>query len=500
MTLTAYHTARESRWPSSQLVPFIIIILVSLALLIPVASSPPLLHDSFPIDWVWADQFTSLLAHGNLLPRWLPLSNSGLGSPVFYYYPPGAFYLTGLFGLAGLSTYSSIMAAFGTASAASGVFTFAWLKHRSHRPLLGALFFVAAPYAWFDFTRRGALAESVAIIFVPLIAIGLRRVAERKSPLLLTISYAGMIFTHLPLALLTSVFLILPYVLVHRRETLKFAEGGTLGILLSSSTLLPALALDKWREAGWLWLNPVFKPAYWSVFAHHWEVGFVLQVHLMLLTIGLAGLMLFLVRRDRWGLLAAIVCVVMAGLLPLFWSLPLMAKVQFPYRALPIAEFALATALARVSGPDKNWLYVAGPALVLTSIFARPPLPSSVTTIEELARDHPDELEYLPKGTVALDPQILSLKTAAIVKGRLPSPTVPRRIVEPHFYFPSWSCGEIEPRSKLLMHDEKCRPHIIWTGVEKLGASLTGLAMLILFGLTLWRARSRTPVRPRQRI
>ena len=63
-----------------------------------------MLHDSFWIDHVWASQFTALLREGVIYPRWLPWSHEGLGSPVFYYYPPLAFYLTGAFGLGATPT------------------------------------------------------------------------------------------------------------------------------------------------------------------------------------------------------------------------------------------------------------------------------------------------------------------------------------------------------------------------------------------------------------
>ena len=65
-------------------------------LLLPALFSPTMLRDSFWIDWVWSDQFTTELAKGHLYPRWFPLANGGAGSPTFYFYPPLAFYVSGL--------------------------------------------------------------------------------------------------------------------------------------------------------------------------------------------------------------------------------------------------------------------------------------------------------------------------------------------------------------------------------------------------------------------
>ncbi|MBZ0288363.1 MAG: hypothetical protein K8I30_12170, partial [Anaerolineae bacterium] len=46
---------------------------------------------------------STLLAHGNLWPRWVPWFHLGYGYPIFNFYPPGVFYLGGLLGLSGLS-------------------------------------------------------------------------------------------------------------------------------------------------------------------------------------------------------------------------------------------------------------------------------------------------------------------------------------------------------------------------------------------------------------
>ena len=39
---------------------------LAVLLLLPAIFSPPMLWDSFWIDWIWSDQFTAELAHGHL--------------------------------------------------------------------------------------------------------------------------------------------------------------------------------------------------------------------------------------------------------------------------------------------------------------------------------------------------------------------------------------------------------------------------------------------------
>ena len=93
-----------------------VLVLVSALLMLPALWTTPMVHDSWWIDIVWADQFTEALRQGTLYPRWLPHSFEGLGAPVFYFYPPAAFYLVSLFGLAGLSAYPALLAAYFTIS------------------------------------------------------------------------------------------------------------------------------------------------------------------------------------------------------------------------------------------------------------------------------------------------------------------------------------------------------------------------------------------------
>src|SRR5206468_1074455 len=115
-------------------------------LTLPIALGPMRTNDSFWIDWVWVDQFARQLGNGELYPRWLAQSHAGLGSPVFYYYPPLAFYVTAPFVWAGLSVWAAILAMFFVAYVASGASMYWWLNDRAERPLLGAILYLAAPY------------------------------------------------------------------------------------------------------------------------------------------------------------------------------------------------------------------------------------------------------------------------------------------------------------------------------------------------------------------
>ena len=87
-------------------------------------------QDSWQLNLVWASQFTEQLA-SNPYPRWLDRSFDGFGAPVFYFYPPLAFYATGAvhYLTAGLlSTFQDIWVVATLALFASGLAMRAWLK------------------------------------------------------------------------------------------------------------------------------------------------------------------------------------------------------------------------------------------------------------------------------------------------------------------------------------------------------------------------------------
>lgn len=360
-------------------------------LLLPAIFSPMMLRDSFWIDWVWSDQFTAELAKGHLYPRWLPLANDGAGSPAFYFYPPLAFCVSGLLGLI-VSTYWSIIGCFATGLVLSGYTMLAWLRD-TRRPLLGALLFMASPYHLLDFYGRGAQAEFFAIALLPLVALGLRR-AEEGRPILLAFAYAGLILAHLPLALLTSLFLIAPY-LVWRRQIRAHVLPLALGIAMAAIYLIPALALSEYRHSELLWADPQFQASNWSlIFPREGPVWGMRKVFAAILLASIIPIaVLWFARRRTEAVYAAACCIIAAGIVPALWALPLLRDVQFPFRMLPLIEFAIVTGIASTDLPPRRLLIAASPTLILAPVFVLVHQQEHVPTIEHLQAFHPDTPE-----------------------------------------------------------------------------------------------------------
>lgn len=472
------------------------IVALALALTIPALLSPQMTHDSFWIDWVWVDQFTAELAKGNLYPRWMPLSHGGLGSPVFYYYPPLAFYACALFGLTGLSTYSSIIAVFSCGFALSGFTMHAWLRDTAKSPLLGALLFMAMPYHVLDFYGRGALAEFSAIGLIPLVALGVKRASEGRY-VLGAIAYAAMILTHVPLALLTSIFLIAPYAVwlcwKKPQRLLRVAAPVSLGILLSAIFLLPAVTLDPYRDTANLYRLATFNPENWSLW--NWgtpgpsaEMRSAVAAAMLTLVMPIV-ILLFTTERVR-GSYALITLAFAAGLIPGFWSLPLLHSVQFPFRLLPVAEFAIATGVAHLVFPRALLAAWVIPILVTSALFlAVHPNRPEVSAAE--LPSYPDVPEMLPPGERPYSwPSRWALDLSKQHERR-------------SFYFPTWEveCAGRrvkigpEPGTQLLGYaGHNCNLRLSVSLAEWLGAVLS-LAGLLILGAIAW-AQRRTWIIP----
>jgi hypothetical protein len=464
---------------------------VAFDLLLPALLAPPMVQASFWIDLVWIEGFAQELRHGALYPRWLSGSNGGLGAPVFYYYPPIAFYGAALFKLAGLGTYSALLAAAGTAWFAGGAAMLAWLRGCGRRALPLAALYMAMPYHVIDFYRRGAFAEFCCYALLPLLALGVRRAAAGRGMVPLAITYALLIGTHLPIALLTSLLLIGPWcgwtVWQDRHALRPIACGLALGIALAAVYLLPALTLQHHASFHQFWTPGELRPSNWTFFTPaRWTDPGAVRLFIVL-TLFLAGAAAVLAcGRSGWALGALAICALVAGVVPGLWDLPLVAKVQFPWRALMLVEFALVTALA---WSRRGWLpFVAFvPLLGLSWLFLRPPQPDPAGwTPAALSATRPEVLEYLPRGAPRERGTYSPWALALAARHRAPEVRGGETIL-PLFHFPGWQvrCGGpavptfADPATRLLRYrgGADCSIRRVPLPPERIGAALSVLAL-----------------------
>jgi hypothetical protein len=176
----------------------------------------------------------------------------------------------------------------------------------------------------------------------------------------------------------------------------------------------------------------------------------------------------------------------------------LIQSVQFPFRALPFAEFGLATATAIALAPNGRLAaLLALPALALSATFLLAPAPDGAPVAPaDLAR-HPNVPENLPPGARPYGwPSHWALDLAATHRAPVRQGDV---TIEPVFYFPAWrvACAGNDvpafpdPATGLLAHrGAGCTIALRRTGPELAGAAISLAALLLLLAL-IFRARPR---------
>ena len=175
--------------------------------------------------------------------------------------------------------------------------------------------------------------------------------------MLLALSYAGLIVSHLPVALLVSATVLPAYLLVRIRTPtmlLRAAAGGLLGLGLAAIYLLPALTLQGWIAAEKFWSRS-YSVDYWYLLAFdRWpdpDFMNIVTSFAAAWAVLAAGICLFFRKRGDaffWAAVALVCVVLMTGLVPWFWQLPELGKVQFPWRLMVVVDFAIVTAVCHM--------------------------------------------------------------------------------------------------------------------------------------------------------
>lgn len=470
--------------------------------LMPAALAPPMTHDSFWIDVSWSQQFTALLRDGNLYPRWLPWSYGGLGSPAFYYYAPLSFHVAALFGLLRFSTYGALLATFCVGWFASGVTMHSWLKGRARSPIAGALLYMVLPYHVMDFYGRGALAEFCAFAVAPLVALGVRHAAERGRGAPLGLAFATLIMTHLPTAVIVSVLLIAPYAIwlarTNPQRLFPIARGVAGGLAGAAIYLIPALTLQGYSSVGALWDVKFLQPVSWSLLhpALWVSKSYVFLFAGVALYTAVASIILGGRHGGYWTWCTIGVALIVAGLVPGFWSLPVIKAVQFPWRALLLAEFGLATVAASWRGSPLIATLVLLPLLMLSLLMASPANPMHGEPMRPLPLPGlQDVIEYLPPGAVGAEraPRNDLLLQAAAAARAHPDSSFP---------YPSLTarCGEASaalyptPESALVVvPPAQCRIVTRRLPVEWFGMAIS-LGAILAFAGSRMRMRGTMPI------
>jgi hypothetical protein len=375
----------------------------------------PQVHDPVHVWGLWA--YARAARAGHLLPMWLP--DLGAGLPLLQFYGPVNFVLELpgiLAGLAPVGLWKEAMLQAAVLSAIATLFGARLLGAGWRAASIAACAIAFSPWRLAIFNFRGALGEVTALVFAPLVAasaLALFRRSSRAAVWTLGVAVALLIPTHLITLFCLGVVLV-PALVAQELAMRREPDPDRISLVRRAlSAAAPAL-LAAGIAAVW-WVPALFEARYTSlpeqtenhhyfVYAEHglgggdlfarraWDTlraslkasdraagmeGKQMPFYVGAVLFGAALAAPFWSRsRATWGP----ACGAVAGLLfatspaaRLMTALPVIHKIQFPWRFLTVASvfaaYAIALGASALLAPRRRWArflpVVALPALLI---------------------------------------------------------------------------------------------------------------------------------------
>lgn len=470
-------------------------------------------------------EFAQALALGQIPARIAPGLNHGIGVPLFIVNYQLPYYLAGA-----LVPFGGVEVAFKASLAVSyilsGVFAYAFFRRQgsAFASFIGALFYCYLPYRFANMYARGALGESVALMFAPLVFLGIDLVCSgKKSGVpLLALSVFGLVASH-NLVFAVFVPLILIFILFKKptkKMVLSLFWGFSLGGLLASFQLLPVIFERKYLilDEGFL---PLYKGHLLSIFQilriphPGTNTGTPFQAGIASFVVILAALLPSVRRRNYQVPVLVLVCFVSLFListysLALWQNLPFLKYIIFPWRFF--SPFVFTTAWLAVFVFDNIKLrYFAGIAVLLLLVatgrhyFLRPTQLISTAPVDyisgpaEYVTIWSNDTTFAAGNAVLPSDRIFSLRESPYrirfdIMQKQPGRVTIRRI-----YFPGWIVSvddknvDIVPNNGLISFNVAPGKHYVEvtyqeSPLRKVSNWLTvaGLAVLFLVLLRLY--------------
>jgi len=332
-------------------------------------------------------EFDRVFTDGVLYPRWFPDMTYGYGYPLFNIYGPFAFYIGEFFHLIGFDFVTAVKIVFALAWVLSGLAMYGFVKRilgNRNAAFLAGLLYVFMPYHLIDVYVRAALAESVALVFLPLTLWAFNNTVNDRtlgSVLFAALAYAGMVFAHNGIALLFTLVLAawIVFLLLRTRDMKHkfFSRANILGLIRNALPTLGAVALGlgltaifmlplileyryinvaQWTQNYYNYQDHFVKA--FQLFSPVWGFGISnlgpvdgLSFQLGLVPVVLACFALFVIAKNPnrkrayvlffLGLTLVVVCLMFEISLPAWRAFGLASVAQFPWRLLTLTTVSL---------------------------------------------------------------------------------------------------------------------------------------------------------------
>src|SRR5215213_2251629 len=210
--------------------------------------------------------FYDAIVAGDFYPGWLAESNGGYGDPSFRFYPPALYYLLAAARFVTGNWYAATLIVFVILSVAGGLGMYFWARSilPSSSASWAAFFYALAPYHLNQLYQATLLAEWAAAAVLPFVFGFVDRVCERgrrRDIAGLAATYGLLLFTHLPLAVIGSLALVV-YASVRinggerLRKLARLSVAAVLGLSVSAIYWVTMVS-----EVGWIGVNEVQRDA-----------------------------------------------------------------------------------------------------------------------------------------------------------------------------------------------------------------------------------------------
>ena len=238
---------------------FLVVILVAIAVMLPAMVLGIPSNRDLSNHFRFTLPFYDALRSGVLYPGWLAESNGGYGDASFRFYPPALYYLLALMRAITGGWYVATLVTFTLISVVGSVGLYLWGSTilPSKNAMWASILFALAPYHLNQYYQATMLAEFAGTALLPFAFYFVERICRggsRRDAAGLAISYAALLLTHLPLAVIGSIALFV-YALVRltRHQWVKtsfyLGLGILLGLVASSRYWTNVLAEQTWIRA-----------------------------------------------------------------------------------------------------------------------------------------------------------------------------------------------------------------------------------------------------------
>jgi 4-amino-4-deoxy-L-arabinose transferase-like glycosyltransferase len=242
-------------WSGRWLPPFLVVLAGTLALMPVVLGGMPFNND-LANHYHFALPFYDAITGGDFYPGWLATSNQGYGDPLFRFYPPGLYYLMALGRSVTGDWYTGSLLLFTLLSILGSLGAYFWASSflPRHIAAWAGVFYAFMPYRVAEVYQAAQIAEFAAGVALLFALAFTKRICERTSWLNvggLAAAYGLLILTHLPMAVIGSITLLVYALLclkaeLRLRTLVKLFCAAVLGLAASAFYWITVLTEMKW--------------------------------------------------------------------------------------------------------------------------------------------------------------------------------------------------------------------------------------------------------------